>query len=137
MTPGWSTWPGCRRVLLAVTTCTWVALVLSCGVTDYHYTLPGGYEVWHTDARRTVITAGPNIDRPSPPQIESEVVGIGWDARYVLAERRTADGRQFWIIDTRDHVLHGPFDEPTFAARRAELGVSAGVGLRAPHHFAP
>ncbi|MCZ2342057.1 MAG: DUF3997 domain-containing protein [Bacteroidales bacterium] len=140
------------RITTAVALLGWVAMIISCGITDYHIDLPGGYRIWHNHAHCTSISSYEPKDQAKNqgelPSIDSLVTQVAWDKRYILAEQelmiRHSPGDccgvrtgkyQFWILDTRDDRLHGPFTTDQFASQRVALGVDPALELAEPRTF--
>ena len=65
------------------------------------------------------------------PRIESKVISIGWDARYILAERQNIDKAgmpipgqyEYYIIDTNLNTMTGPLTKVAFAEMVNQLGI--------------
>jgi len=65
--------------------------------------------------------------------VYTKVVEVAWDDRWILAKRqqlRMDNVFDFWILDTKEKKLYGPINETSFAAKRKDLNVSAGLELK-------
>ena len=106
------------------------------GLLDYDFTLPGGYELVHTNAKSITI----NQPHPDPSYhgkivIDSYVNQIAFDNEYIFAQRldapfdietnrRTVDYTsppEYYILVIGSGEVVGPFDESQFNAWYAEL----------------
>jgi hypothetical protein len=136
-----------RRGLLAVVLAVWGALILSCGFQDYDFDMCGGYCVVRSSAHNIIVA--PKLGKSSwasshPTAIPAKVVEVAWDDRFVVAKRQhlsrppsarthrpVSGSYDFWVIDTRERVRHGPLTAAEFGAKRTQLGVSPDLSLRA------
>ena len=101
--------------------------------------LTGDYWLVSTSADQKVILLRDGVHVIGP-----KVVEVAWDKRFILAKRQelavqeTLEGRQeapvkgqydYWVLDTLEPKVYGPFDEAEFAAQRKALGVPVGLLL--------
>jgi hypothetical protein len=114
------------------------------GPEDFQYPLAGEYLLFRSSAEQIQIS--PESYGSKTPIIAPKVVEVAWSDRFILAKRQAlkarggfpgddlqvpVDGKfDFWILDTAAPKVYGPFDEPAFRARRAELGVPTGLRLK-------
>ncbi len=83
----------------------------------------------------------------STPIIPSKVTEVAWDDRFVVAAQDALAKKgsyspgtrryvapvfrtQYWVLDVSGPLLHGPYTETEFTARRRELGVPEDLVLK-------
>jgi hypothetical protein len=73
--------------------------------------------------------------------IAPKVVSLGWNYRYVLAKQDVSSKRgksshhsvyRYWIIDTVEEVLLGPYDNKEFKRKRHEMNIPSSIKLIDP-----
>ena len=105
-------------ILLLTTSCA--------GLNDWDYTLPNGYSVMHINSKKIIISY--NGNEKTNAEIRSFVKSFVYDSRYVFAvcspEKESSD-EIYYIIDTMEHNLFGPFENYCdFEEAADSLGVS-------------
>lgn len=136
-----------RRVVLAGMVTALAVIVAACGpgVTDYAYDVAGQYELFRCSRDVIFICCARPPQPKADTKIPTKVVEVAWDERYVLVKQQHVDGDgdpvrrayNWWVLDTREHVRHGPLTEPDFAELRGRLGIDPGLELRSPTAFIP
>lgn len=86
-----------------------------------------------SEAYYVVRSFAPDADEDGP--LDGRVVKIGWNDRYLWAERTAtfrADLDGWMIIDTRQHLVLGPYSNDAFAERSKVIGEGNAVESIAP-----
>ncbi|MCD5407442.1 MAG: DUF3997 domain-containing protein [Desulfotomaculum sp.] len=140
-----------KTLIILVCLITFATGCVGPGVSDYGYDLINGYEVvrWATD--RIVING------PSGIVIKSRVTKVAWNERYILAfqyplisEEGDVDvdevdaggdaypdkkNPNYWIINSENDIVFGPYNEEEFKDKRAEFEISEDLKLRPVEDF--
>jgi len=138
-----------KKIVLSGLIILLLLISVGCGwLGDFDFEVGTGYQVWRSSAHQVRIQ--PTFENhliwgEEAPIIEAKVVEIAWDNRWVLAKRfplidnpQRPDGPQipdetnplYYILDTIEVVLYGPFDLASFEEKRQELGISDDLVLR-------
>jgi hypothetical protein len=120
------------------------------GPADFSAHLAGDYSVYRTSGFNIIIA--PEAVNDGTPIIPNLVVECATDGRFILAKRHGMKRRSpnnpndtfdvedpsrvdFWILDTKEPGVEGPWTESEFISRRRSLKISESVKLRDVYEF--
>ncbi|WOO43749.1 DUF3997 domain-containing protein [Rubellicoccus peritrichatus] len=137
------------------------ALICSCdappligpGTHDFHAPVSNGYSIWRTSSHQISIAPDSYVSG-STAIIPTKVIECDFDERFVIAKRqglrqsnpddthsthKEPDPSVFdyWILDTSQAVVYGPFNSNEFREKRKELGVPNSLALKNVYDFKP
>ena len=87
----------------------------------------GEYQLQQWEDSNTFYLVESGEEDEGGGDIGGTVIRIGWNDRYIIAERKATfggDGDGWMIIDTRTELMFGPFSDAELADRMEVHGVS-------------
>lgn len=105
------------------------------GPQDYYFRIHSGYKFWRTSAHVHLINS--HDDKLC---VESDVVMLGWDSRFIGCRRALTNGfghptssqpqaDEFYIIDAAHRRRFGPLSEKEYLDKWKSLGVKSPLVL--------
>ena len=104
------------------------------GVSDYSYKMSGGYQLFKNGAQDTTMTID-ICDFSGQEVIESRIIGIVWDDRFILASQKDRNTTNYWIIDVEAKRIIGPLNKSEFDGKRSSLNVDNKLTLQDPAKY--
>jgi hypothetical protein len=83
-----------------------------------------GLERWNEN-RELYYLRGPN-EKPGGGVLEGTVIEIGWNDRFIVANRHAnfgGDPSGWMVVDTQTHAISGPYPKPIWQSQRELRGI--------------
>lgn len=95
---------------------------------DYSFNISENYKVFHAGTTSVNYDNGFTI-------IPYDVISVGWDERFIIAENKEESIQNYWIIDMENDITYKNMSYEEFYEKREELGISNELKLTNPNDF--
>ncbi len=95
---------------------------------DYSFNISENYQVYHVGGTSITNKSGNDI-------VEPNVIGVGWDKRFIIVNQERENINSYWIIDMENNIVYEEMNYEEFKQKREELGISNEVKLTNPDEF--
>lgn len=124
-----------KRIITFLSISLFMFLLVGCaGAADYEIELINGFKVVRTSAEKICIGSPDySYDKVLVPLYKNYedgeyVIQVGHDKeRYIVAKTNLDN---YYIIDTKDVLVSGPFDKEKFDTIKEKIGISESMNLK-------
>ena len=95
---------------------------------DYSFNISENYQVYHVGGTSITNKSGNDI-------VEPNVIGVGWDERFIIVNQERENINSYWIIDMENNIVYEEMNYEEFKQKREELGISNELKLTNPDEF--
>ena len=95
---------------------------------DYSFNISENYQVYHVGGTSITDKSGNDI-------VEPNVIGVGWDERFIIINQERENINSYWIIDMENDLTYKNMSYEEFYENREELWISNELKLTNPNEF--